>query len=90
MASNGFLMKDMPSSNSVWGSLLSVAGFNRKFISNNCPDCTTAKEFLEENPKGTFVFVFDNHTATGVDGILYDTWNSENEIINYIWYRKEN
>ena len=35
---NGFLMGDMPSSNSVWGAVLRQHGFNRSIIPDNCPD----------------------------------------------------
>lgn len=89
IASNGYAMGDMPSSDSVWGSVLRQNGFYREVIPNNCPDCYTAKDFCKDNPYGIFVLGFGGHVATVVDGDLYDSWNSENEIPIYVWFRKE-
>lgn len=89
IASNGYAMGDMPSSDSVWGSVLRQNGFYREAIPNECPDCYTAKDFCKDNPYGVFVLGFGGHVATVVDGDLYDSWNSENEIPVYVWYRKE-
>lgn len=89
IVSNGYAMGDMPSSDSVWGSVLRQNGFYREAIPNECPDCYTAKDFCKDNPYGVFVLGFGGHVATVVDGDLYDSWNSENEIPMYVWYRKE-
>ena len=89
IASSGYLMGDMPSSNAVWGAVLRKNGFNRSIIPNNCPDCYTANDFCKDHPKGVFVLGFGNHVATVVDGDLYDSWNSSNEVPQYFWYRKE-
>lgn len=89
IASAGYAMGDMPSADSVWGAVLRQNGFYRKAIPNTCPDCYTAEEFAEDNPRGTFVLGFGNHTATIQDGNLYDSWNSLNQIPIYYWYRKK-
>lgn len=89
ITSNGFNMGDMPSSDSVWGSVLREKGFYRKSIPNTCPNCYTAKDFCHDNPIGTFVLGFGGHVATVVDGDLYDSWDSSREIPIYVWYRKE-
>lgn len=89
ITSSGFLMGDMPSSNAVWGAVLRKHGFNRSIIPNNCPDCYTAKDFCRDHPKGVFVLGFGNHVATVIDGDIYDSWDSSNEIPQYFWYRKE-
>ena len=86
---NAYQMADMPSSNSVWGSVLFQNGFTRSAIDNKCPDCYTAADFCRDNPAGVFVLGFGGHVATVVDGDLYDSWNSSNEIPVYVWYRKE-
>lgn len=89
IASNGFTMGDMPSSDSVWGSVLRQNGFYRKVIPNTCPDCYTAEDFARDNPIGTFVLGFGGHVATIVDGYLYDSWDSSRETPQYYWYRKD-
>jgi hypothetical protein len=89
VASNGFSMGDMPSSDSVWGATLRQQGFYRKAIPNTCPDCYTAADFCKGNPEGTFVLGFGGHVATVKDGDLYDSWDSSDEIPQFFWYRKE-
>lgn len=88
IAIDGFLMGDMPSSDSVWGAVLRQNGFSRSVIPNNCPDCYTAEDFCRDNPKGTFVLGFGGHVATVKDGVLYDSWDSSKEIPQFVWYRK--
>ena len=89
IASNGYAMGDMPSSDSVWGAVLRQNGFYRESIPDSCPDCYTAADFALDNPYGIFVLGFGGHVATVVDGDLYDSWDSSREIPVYVWYRKD-
>lgn len=89
IATNGFAMGDIISSDSVWGSVLRQNGFYREAIPNSCPDCYTAEDFALDNPHGVYVLGFGGHVATIVDGNLYDSWDSSKEIPAYVWYRKE-
>ena len=89
IVTNGYYMGDMPSSDSVWGSVLRQNGFYRKSIPNSCPDCYTAEDFARDNPRGTFVLGFGGHVATVVNGDLYDSWDSSHEIPAYVWYLRE-
>lgn len=85
ITANGFQMGDMPSSDSVWGSVLRQHGFYRYAIPNKCPDCYTAEDFSADHPKGVYVLGFGGHVATVIDGVLYDSWDSSNEIPIYFW-----
>lgn len=85
----GFVMGDMPSSDSVWGAVLRQNGFKRAAVPNTCPDCYTAEEFAEDHPVGTFVVGFGGHVVTIVDGDIYDSWHSENEIPIYYWFKED-
>lgn len=85
IAANGFQMGDMPSSDSVWGSVLRQKGFYRYAIPNKCPDCYTAEDFAADHPKGVYVLGFGGHVATVIDGVLYDSWDSSKEIPIYFW-----
>lgn len=87
IASTGFAMGDMPSSNSVWGAVLRQNGFKKQAIPNSCPDCFTFADFARDNPRGTFVLGTGSHVATVVDGDLYDSWNSSDEIPVFVWYK---
>ena len=86
LATNGLLMGDMPSSDGVWGSVLRQNGFTRSAIPNSCPDCYTAEEFCKEYPTGTYVLGFGGHVATVVDGDLFDSWDSSQEIPQFYWH----
>lgn len=87
VAQAGKSMADMPSSDSVWGAVLRRHGFYRQILPNRCPDCYTAEEFCNDNPIGIFVLGFGGHVATVVNGILYDSWDSSQEIPQYYWSR---
>ena len=87
LATNGFSMGDMPSSDSVWGATLRQHGFYRESLPHDCPDCYTAEDFTEEHPDGTFVLGFGGHVATVKDGDLYDSWDSSQESPQFYWYK---
>lgn len=89
IADNGFLMGDVMSSDSVWGSVLREHGFNRAAIPNTCPDCYTAEDFAATHPHGTYVLCFDGHVATVQDGTIFDSWDSSELVPQYYWYKKE-
>lgn len=89
LAINAYQMGDMPSSDSVWGSVLRQNGFYRTSMPDSCPDCYTAAEFAQDNPRGTFVLGFGGHVATIKDGQLYDAWDSTREVPQFVWFKKE-
>lgn len=89
LAENAYQMGDMPSADSVWGSVLRQHGFYRANIPNTCPDCFTVKDFCREYPYGVFVLGFGGHAATVMDGNLYDSWDSSNEIPQFFWYKRK-
>ena len=88
IALQGYMMDDMPSSNSVWGAYLYSNGFNRYIIPNTCPACYTVRDFCRDNPKGTYVLAFGGHCAAVVNGDLYDSWDSSNEVPQYYWSKE--
>lgn len=87
IATAGFNMCDMPSSDSVWGAVLRSHGFNKVAIPNSCPECYTVNDFCRDNPEGIFVLGFGGHVATVINGDLYDSWDSSQEIPIYMWYK---
>lgn len=87
---NGFLMGDIPNSDTVLGALLRENGFKREVVPNTCPECYTIEDFCIEHPTGTYVLKSDNHVATVKDGTLYDSWNSSENIPYYYWYLDTN
>lgn len=89
LVGSGFLMCDMPSSDSVWGAVLRKHGFIRESLPDACPDCYTAEDFCRDNPEGVFVLGFGGHVATVVNGDIYDSWDSSKEIPQFVWRRRE-
>ena len=45
----------------------------------------TIHEFIELNPKGTYIIRVDGHLTCAIDGILYDTWDSRDCIVDIVW-----
>lgn len=77
----GFICRDMPSANSVWGSYLRNIGFRRELA----PEDITVAEFADLHPNGTYILALSGHVVCVVDNVLYDTWDSGNEIVLYFW-----
>lgn len=86
---NGYSMCDMPSSNSVWGAVLRQHGFNRFNLPDNCPDCYTFADFARDHQHGIFVIGTGTHVATIINGNLMDAWDSSEEPVAFVWYRKD-
>ena len=85
----GFDMKDMPASNSVWGSYLVSKGFRSHLLPARCPNCYTVKNFCEEYCKGYYLLATGAHVIAIVNGDYYDAWDSGDEIPILYWERKE-
>lgn len=73
----------------VFWIVLKENGYERNSIPNNCPDCYTAADFCVDHPKGTYILGFGDHVCTVVDGVIYDSWDSQKEVPHFFWYKKE-
>lgn len=85
----GFLLKDMPSSNDIWSRYLIEKGFTRGILPDTCPSCYTIRQFCTDNPKGSFLLATGTHVVAVIDGNYYDSWDSGNEVPIYFFKRKE-
>lgn len=88
LAFQGLLMRDMPSSNAVWGKYLSDRSFRRYIIQDLCPYCYTVKAFCKDHPYGEFLLGTGTHVVAVIDGDYYDTSDSGDEVPICYW-RKE-
>ena len=80
----GFMLGDMPSANSVWGAYLRRNGYRR----NLAPDDITVSEFSDSNPNGVYILALSGHVVCVFDNVLYDSWDSGNEIVLYFWQKE--
>jgi hypothetical protein len=85
----GYEIGDMPSSNAVLNSYLRSKRFRRNVVSNLCPDCYTFSDFAREHPKGTYIVCTGTHVACIKDGIIYDSWDSSDEVVIFYYERED-
>lgn len=85
LAIQGYIMRDLPSSNLVFGEYLRSKGFHREMIPDDKTGDYTVQEFCADNPSGTFVAVLDGHAVCIIDGSYYDSWDSGQEAVLYFW-----
>ncbi len=85
----GFMMKDMPSGNAVWGEYLKKKGFKRHMLPDDCPECYTLDTFCEDHPTGMYVVAFGTHVVAVENGNYCDTWESGNETPIYYFSKEE-
>lgn len=85
----GYEIGDMPSSNVVLNSYLRSKWFRRNVVSNLCPDCYTFSDFAREHPKGTYIVCTGTHVACIKDEILYDSWDSSDEVVIFYYERED-
>lgn len=83
----GFCLGDMPSANATWGSYLRAKGFRRQIVPNECQDCYTVRDFSDDHPHGTYILALASHVVCLIDGQIYDTWDSQDELPLYYWER---
>ena len=88
LCSTGFELKDMPTSNRVWGRYLNHNGYRRYIIPDTCPDCFTVRDFCRDNPYGKFLLATGTHVVTVINGYYFDTWDCGDEIPTHFWKRR--
>lgn len=86
LADEGKRQCDMPSADSVWGAVLKNHGFVKMALPSM--PYYTAEDFCEGHPQGVYVLAFGGHVATVKNGVLFDSWDSSNEVPIYYYYRR--
>ena len=85
----GFVEHNMPSGNDVWGAYLRKMGFRRNIVPDSCPDCYSVADFAVDHLCGTYILALPGHVVCIQDGVLYDTWDSQDETVLYYWERTD-
>lgn len=78
LSAYGFIAKDMPSANHVWGRYLRDQGYVRRLV----------EDFCQEHPEGTYILAIDGHVVCAVDGFYYDSWDSGQEMPVFYWTKE--
>ena len=81
----GFSLKDMPSSNEVWGRYL----YSNRFRKYSVPDEYTIEDFANDHREGIYIVGTGTHVVAVIDGNYMDTWDSGSEIAAFYWEREE-
>lgn len=84
----GFMCRDMPSANNVWGRYLRQNGFKRYLVDDKDMEIYTVEDFCIDHPKGTYILAIDGHVVCVEDGYYYDSWDSGDEIPIYYWVKE--
>lgn len=77
----GYILKDMPSSNEVWRQYLARFGLERQKASPRM----TVNEFARTHPRGVYLLGLNSHVVCIVDGTIFDTWDSGEKEVLYYW-----
>lgn len=85
----GYIDKDMPDANKVWGNYLLKKGFVRRKIPDSYPQDYDVEDFARENPIGTYILAIDGHVVCIQNGEIYDSWYSGDEHPAYVWFKEE-
>lgn len=85
-----YIIKNMPSVDTVWGSYLENIGFVNYMLPTTCKNCYTVRDFCYDNPIGTFILATGSHAVCVIDGDYYDAWDSGDEMPRSVWRREIN
>lgn len=89
LAVEGYKAADMPSANHVWGAYLEKQGYEKKILSDRCPDCYTVADFCNEHKTGYYVLATGSHVVAVIDGFYFDAWDSGEEVPTFYYERKQ-
>ena len=84
----GFIEKNLPNGNEVWGSYLLSHGFTKKSLPDTCPLCYTVKQFVQNHKYGKYILGDGQHAIGVVDGFYIDTFDSGDRTVLF-YFRKD-
>lgn len=85
----GYHRKDWGNADAVWGPYLYRHGFRRHLIPDDGLGDYTVADFADDHPRGVFVLSMPGrHVVTVIDGTVFDSWDSQNELPSYFWCKE--
>ena len=85
----GGQMCNMPSGNETWGAFLRRDGWRRYAVPNTCPECYTVRDFARDHPAGRYVVCTNGHALAVIEGDVWDTWDSSDEVVLFYWEKED-
>lgn len=79
LAIEGYIEKDMPNGNILWGTYLLSHGFTKHSLPDTCPLCYTVRQFVKDYPYGKYILGDGSHVIAVVDGYYIDTYRENDE-----------
>ena len=89
LAAYGKKLGNLQNSNEAVGAFLKDHGYTRHIVPDSCPACYTVSDFCRDHPIGVFVVGTGTHVVTCIDGNIYDSWDSSDEVPIYYWEANE-
>lgn len=86
---DGYIDKQIPNANEVWGRYLMRKGYTRHSIPDTCPDCYTLRQFCSEHPHGTYIVGTGTHATCVIEGDWYDIFNSADTVPLYYFTQED-
>lgn len=86
---DGYIDKQIPNANEVWGRYLMRKGYTRHSIPDTCPDCYTLSQFCSEHPHGTYIVGTGTHAICVIEGDWYDIFNSADTVPLYYFTQED-
>jgi hypothetical protein len=83
LLAEGFMEKEMPNSNYVWGKYLTDKGYTRHLLADSCPLCYSVREFSLDHPKGVYIVATGTHAVCVIHGDWFDVFDSGSAVPLY-------
>jgi len=79
-----YLLKRPLEDNVTWGEYLRNNGYKKEILPD-CPGCFSVRDFCAQYNVGSYAVATGSHVVAVIDGDYYDSWDSGDEILVYLW-----
>ena len=79
-----YLLKRPLEDNVTWGEYLRSNGYKKEILPD-CPGCYSVRDFCAQYNEGSYAVATGSHVIAVIDGDYYDSWDSGDEILVYLW-----
>lgn len=80
-----YKMKRIMTDNITWGSYLKEHDYIKEILA----ETITIREFCKQFDEGKYALATGSHVVAAINGDYFDSWDSGNEPILYLWREKD-